>query len=45
MTNADVRLQVQLGYRMPAPPGCTETLYNIMKQCLEMEEWKRPTFQ
>jgi len=45
MTNADVRLQAQIGYRMLAPPGCPETLYNIMKQCWEMEEWKRPIFQ
>lgn len=33
MTNAEVLQQLEGGYRMPAPPGCPELLYQIMLDC------------
>ena len=36
MTNAEVLHQVEHGYRMPSPPGCPPTLYDIMLEC-----WKK----
>lgn len=33
MTNAEVLQQVERGYRMPAPPGTPESLYQIMIDC------------
>ena len=33
MTNAEVLQQVERGYRMPAPPGTPESLYQIMTDC------------
>ena len=36
MTNAEVLHQVEHGYRMPSPPGCPPSLYDIMLEC-----WKK----
>jgi hypothetical protein len=33
MTNAEVLQQVERGYRMPAPPGTPESMYQIMLDC------------
>ena len=33
MTNAEVLLQVEKGYRMPQPKDCPDRLYNIMLNC------------
>ncbi|KAI7690391.1 Tyrosine-protein kinase Src42A [Sarcoptes scabiei] len=45
MTNAEVLLQVEHGYRMPCPQGCPPTLYDIMLECWNKDPLKRPTFE
>uniref|UniRef100_T1IUH7 Tyrosine-protein kinase n=1 Tax=Strigamia maritima TaxID=126957 RepID=T1IUH7_STRMM len=45
MTNAEVLHQVEHGYRMPAPPGCPQELYEIMLECWHKDPMKRPTFE
>ncbi|KAG8245297.1 Tyrosine-protein kinase Src42A [Homalodisca vitripennis] len=45
MTNAEVLHQVEHGYRMPSPPGCPTTLYDIMLECWHKDPMKRPTFE
>jgi len=45
MTNAEVLHQVEHGYRMPCPPGCPQSLYEIMLECWHKEEMERPTFE
>nr|CAD7266077.1 unnamed protein product [Timema shepardi] len=45
MTNAEVLHQVEHGYRMPCPPGCPNSLYDIMLECWHKDPMKRPTFE
>ena len=45
MTNAEVLQQVERGYRMPAPPGCPELLYQIMCDCWRLKPDDRPRFE
>ncbi|XP_017487338.1 PREDICTED: tyrosine-protein kinase Src42A-like [Rhagoletis zephyria] len=45
MTNAEVLIQVDHGYRMPCPTGCPPTLYDIMLECWNKDPLKRPTFE
>ena len=45
MTNAEVLLQVEHGYRMQAPQGCPSQLYDIMTECWLKDPMKRPTFE
>jgi len=45
MTNAEVLLQVEHGYRMQAPQGCPPQLYDIMVECWLKDPMKRPTFE
>jgi fyn-related kinase len=45
MTNAEVLHQVENGYRMPCPPNCPHTLYEIMFECWAKDEMERPTFE
>ena len=45
MTNAEVQHQVELGYRMPAPPRCPLALYKIMLETWHEDPMKRPTFE
>uniref|UniRef100_A0A069DVD5 Tyrosine-protein kinase n=2 Tax=Panstrongylus TaxID=65342 RepID=A0A069DVD5_9HEMI len=45
MTNAEVLHQVEHGYRMPCPPSCPESLYEIMLECWHKDPMKRPTFE
>ena len=45
MTNAEVLLQVEHGYRMQAPQGCPPQLYDIMAECWLKDPMKRPTFE
>ena len=37
--------QIERGYRMPAPPGCPELLYQIMLDCWKNSPDDRPTFE
>jgi fyn-related kinase len=45
MTNANVKKQIQQGYRMPRPVGCPDKLYDIMLKCWRVEPVNRPTFE
>lgn len=45
MSNAEVLQQVELGYRMPSPPGNPELLYTIMLDCWKARSEERPTFE
>ena len=45
MNNAEVLQQIERGYRMPAPPGCPELLYQIMLDCWKNSPDDRPTFE
>jgi len=45
MTNAEVLHQVEHGYRMQAPQGCSPALYDIMLECWHKDPGNRPTFQ
>ncbi|KAK6179772.1 hypothetical protein SNE40_012057 [Patella caerulea] len=45
MTNAEVLHQVEHGYRMPTPPACPKSLYEIMLECWRKDELERPTFE
>ena len=44
MTNRDILIQVEQGYRMPCPPDCPSRLYAIMTDCWKSEPKSRPTF-
>uniref|UniRef100_A0A8C4R7N8 Tyrosine-protein kinase n=2 Tax=Eptatretus burgeri TaxID=7764 RepID=A0A8C4R7N8_EPTBU len=45
MTNREVLERVQKEYRMPRPPDCPESLYNLMMQCWRQDPEERPTFE
>ena len=45
MTNAQTLEALQQGYRMPAPQGCPERLYNVMLDCWRDQPETRPTFE
>lgn len=45
MTNAEVLNQVEHGYRMPQPPNCNASLYEIMLECWNKDPMRRPTFE
>lgn len=45
MRNAQVKHQIQKGYRMPQPPGCPDKLHNIMLNCWREEPANRHTFE
>ena len=42
--NDIVILFLRLGFRMPKPPRCPDTLYNIMLSCWKERPEDRPTF-
>ncbi|CAH2040359.1 unnamed protein product, partial [Iphiclides podalirius] len=44
MSNSRAREKIDAGYRMPAPEGCSEDVYNLMLRCWEYEPDKRPHF-
>ncbi|KAK9515245.1 hypothetical protein VZT92_025906 [Zoarces viviparus] len=44
-TNQETYQQVTNGYRMPAPPNCPDSLYNIMLNCWSAEADDRPDFK
>nr|XP_039270595.1 tyrosine-protein kinase SRK2-like isoform X2 [Styela clava] len=45
MTNREVLDQVRIGYRMPQMTECPDQLYEIMKECWNADEAKRPSFE
>ncbi|XP_072015340.1 tyrosine-protein kinase Yes-like [Amphiura filiformis] len=45
MTNQEVLTQVQIGYRMPCPEGCPDSMYDMMKKCWHQDPQSRPTFE
>lgn len=40
----DVVPRVEKGYKMDCPDGCPEVVYNIMKQCWNLDPAARPSF-
>ncbi|EMP40753.1 Tyrosine-protein kinase HCK [Chelonia mydas] len=44
MSNADVMVALQRGYRMPRTETCPAELYDIMKTCWKDKAEERPTF-
>ena len=40
----DVVPRVEKGYRMEAPDGCPDAVYNVMKLCWCLNAFTRPTF-
>ncbi|XP_036376567.1 tyrosine-protein kinase Lyn-like [Megalops cyprinoides] len=44
MSNGDVMMAVQRGYRMPCPEDCPSELYDIMNTCWKSKPDDRPTF-
>ena len=45
MTNGEVLARVEQGYRMPPPPGCPDSLYQIMLNCWKTTPEEQPTFE
>lgn len=45
MTNRDVLDQVERGYRMPKPPICPPSMYEMMLKCWDKKPEERPTFE
>ena len=43
-THRETLAKIEQGYRMPPPPGCTDTLYNIMLDTWKQDPDERPTF-
>ncbi|XP_061670985.1 ephrin type-A receptor 6 isoform X3 [Syngnathoides biaculeatus] len=44
MSNQDVILSMEEGYRLPAPTGCPVTLHQLMLHCWQKEPSQRPRF-
>ncbi|XP_077568598.1 ephrin type-A receptor 6-like isoform X5 [Stigmatopora nigra] len=44
MSNQDVILSMEEGYRLPAPMGCPVTLHQLMLHCWQKEPSQRPRF-
>ncbi|XP_007170556.2 tyrosine-protein kinase Fgr isoform X3 [Balaenoptera acutorostrata] len=44
MNKREVLEQVEHGYHMPCPPGCPESLYEVMEQTWRLDPEERPTF-
>ena len=42
---SDVVMHVERGYRMEAPDGCPQEIYNIMMSAWEIDPKQRPTFK
>ncbi|XP_008402573.1 ephrin type-A receptor 6-like [Poecilia reticulata] len=44
MSNQDVILSIEEGYRLPAPIGCPVALHQLMLHCWQKESSQRPSF-
>ncbi|CAL8380928.1 unnamed protein product [Arctogadus glacialis] len=44
MSNQDVILSIEEGYRLPAPMGCPVALHQLMLHCWQKERLQRPHF-
>ncbi|XP_061526145.1 ephrin type-A receptor 6-like isoform X3 [Phycodurus eques] len=44
MSNQDVILSMEEGYRLPAPTGCPVTLHQLMLHCWQKDPSQRPRF-
>ncbi|XP_063069144.1 ephrin type-A receptor 6-like [Engraulis encrasicolus] len=44
MSNQDVILSIEEGYRLPAPMGCPVALHQLMLHCWQKERGQRPKF-
>uniref|UniRef100_A0A667WW25 Ephrin type-A receptor 6 n=1 Tax=Myripristis murdjan TaxID=586833 RepID=A0A667WW25_9TELE len=44
MSNQDVILSIEEGYRLPAPMGCPVALHQLMLHCWQKERGQRPHF-
>uniref|UniRef100_A0A3P8X8S7 Ephrin type-A receptor 6 n=1 Tax=Esox lucius TaxID=8010 RepID=A0A3P8X8S7_ESOLU len=44
MSNQDVILSIEEGYRLPAPMGCPVALHQLMLHCWQKERGQRPYF-
>uniref|UniRef100_A0A8C6S8S9 receptor protein-tyrosine kinase n=1 Tax=Neogobius melanostomus TaxID=47308 RepID=A0A8C6S8S9_9GOBI len=44
MSNQDVILSIEEGYRLPAPMGCPVTLHQLMLHCWQKDAGQRPCF-
>ncbi|XP_056134584.1 ephrin type-A receptor 6 isoform X2 [Lampris incognitus] len=44
MSNQDVILSIEEGYRLPAPMGCPVALHQLMMHCWQKERVQRPNF-
>ncbi|XP_030198575.1 ephrin type-A receptor 6 [Gadus morhua] len=45
MSNQDVILSIEEGYRLPAPMGCPVALHQLMLHCWQKERSHRPKFE
>ncbi|KAK4004995.1 hypothetical protein OUZ56_006720 [Daphnia magna] len=45
MSNNEVLLMIEMNYRMPIPPKCPQSWYDIMLKTWESDPIKRPTFE
>lgn len=45
MSNEEVLDSIARGYRMPCPPNCSETVYEIMLECWYEDPSRRPSFE
>ncbi|XP_052003382.1 tyrosine-protein kinase Lyn-like [Xyrauchen texanus] len=45
LSNSEVMVKVQRGYRMQCPENCPQELYDFMKMCWKDKPEERPTFE
>ncbi|KAK3598140.1 hypothetical protein CHS0354_007550 [Potamilus streckersoni] len=45
MTNKEVLKQVELGYRIPKPSNCPDSMYVMVLKCWDRKAENRPTFE
>ncbi len=44
LTNSKAREMIEAGYRMPAPDGMPDVIYQLMARCWQYESEQRPRF-